>query len=470
MAQSPLLERNLTSPLGLLTRDCCDFPLQNGPLHITANQFLAQAHFLSAQLPERKYFVNLVDNRYLFLLAMCAALLRGSTCLLPQNRTPKLREFIASHYPDAVTLHDDARATREGMDLSMLPLLAQSPSFGGEDIPQIADSQLAVICFTSGSTGDPKPIRKTWRALRESSRINRRYFCSARGETPVFHYAGVPQQHMWGLETTVFLPLFSEVCTVDAHAALPGDIMHQLAQLPRPLTFIGTPLHLKSLQALQRNSRQTGERDSIRLDRILCATSPLDERLAADVEEQFATEVHEIYGCSEIGSMAHRRTARTAMWTRFHGINFEDNASGSTIASTAHLDDSVELGDRLELLDGEQFKLLGRGDDLIKVAGKRGSLGDVNKTLQRYEGLVDGVIFLPEFQHDAARLTAIVSLNSAGNREGLMRHLRENLDSTFVPRPVYIVDKLPRQANGKLPKDTLLSLHNALKAKAKTRN
>jgi len=269
---------------------------------------------------------------------------------------------------------------------------------------------------------------------------------------------------MWGLETSVFLPLFADVCTVDAHAELPGDLIKQFTELPRPLTFVGTPLHLRALVTTSRASAQTGRRLSIGLDRVLCATSPLDEGIATAVEELFATQVHEVYGCSEVGSMAHRRTAKDTIWTRFDGIKFQAGDNGLVQAGAEYLGEVFTLGDRLELLDGTRFRLAGRSDDLVKIAGKRASLAAIHKVLFRYPALVDGAVFHPVERASTTRLAAIVSLSSEGDLDALKQHLATHLDSTFVPRPIYVVDALPRQANGKLPRGRLLELYEQLNA------
>ncbi|MEM6484263.1 MAG: AMP-binding protein [Pseudomonadota bacterium] len=476
MARSSLLTRDFDGPIAWLTRDTADFKLHHdrSDQAISRQRFLQQANWLSQRLPDTPAIVNEVDNRYLFLLTLCAASIRGITCLLPQNRTPAVRTFLGDSYPDAVSVYDgrhreeSGKPEPPGLNVSELPLFALRAGSGSALNPAIADDHVAVVCFTSGSTGDPKPLPKTWRILRESSRVNYRYFCSHPQSGTSFHYAGVPPQHMWGLETSVFLPLFADVCTVDAHAELPGDLIKQFSELPRPLTFIGTPLHLRALMATRmatsRASAEAGRKQPITLDRVLCATSPLDEGIAAAIEEQFATQVHEVYGCSEVGSMAHRRTAKDALWTRFEGMTFQVDDENLVQAGTEYLGTSFTLGDRLEFVDSTHFRLAGRSDDLVKIAGKRGSLAAIHKVLFRYPALVDGAVFHPVERASTTRLAAIVSLSSEGDLGTLKRYLATHLDSTFVPRPIYVVDALPRQANGKLPQGRLLELYERLNA------
>ena len=47
--------------------------------------FIGQVLRLAEQLPAADYAINLCDNRYVFTLAFCAAIVKGQTTLLPQR-------------------------------------------------------------------------------------------------------------------------------------------------------------------------------------------------------------------------------------------------------------------------------------------------------------------------------------------------------------------------------------------------
>jgi len=42
--------------------------------------------------------------------------------------------------------------------------------------------------------------------------------------------------------------------------------------------------------------------------------------------------------------------------------------------------------------------------------------------------------------------------------DSILQALRERIDATFLPRPLVLVDELPRNALGKLPREALLRL------------
>jgi acyl-coenzyme A synthetase/AMP-(fatty) acid ligase len=51
-------------------------------------------------------------------------------------------------------------------------------------------------------------------------------------------------------------------------------------------------------------------------------------------------------------------------------------------------------------------------------------------------------------------------------REALMNALRERIDAAFLPRPLRLVDALPRNATGKLPREAMREFSARRTAKA----
>ena len=96
--------------------------------------------------------------------------------------------------------------------------------------------------------------------------------------------------------------------------------------------------------------------------------------------------------------------------------------------------------------------------DLVNVAGKRSSLAYLNHHLNSIAGVEDGVFFMPgETEAGVTRLTAFVVAPGL-SRQGLVEALRVRIDPVYLPRPLYFVESLPRNATGKLARETLLRL------------
>ena len=408
---------------------------------VTADRFLGEIEALSARLPDAGHIVNLCTDRYRFAVGFFAALLRRQITLLPSSEAAAPMAALLSAYPDAYFLSDGAvtvsgttRSVPFPDDLRVGPALA---------VPEIPADQSAAVLFTSGSTGTPMPHMRSWGAMVNSTRAAGRALGLA---GRVAHIVGtVPHQHSYGIESVIMLALQHGLAFHRGRALLPGDIAGQLTDIPAPRMLVTTPIHLRSLVSLEGALPV--------LDRIVCATAPLSVDLARAAEARFAAPLYEIYGCTEVGQIAVRRTVETSEWTCIDGVVLDPRdgdiwASGEAAASTA------PLGDIIDLIDDGRFVLKDRKSDVVNIAGKRSSLGYLNHHLNAIDGVRDGVFTVPE---NGGRLSAYVVAPGLTARE-ITAALRRQLDPAFLPRPVHFVDSLPRNAVGKMTRQALDSL------------
>jgi acyl-coenzyme A synthetase/AMP-(fatty) acid ligase len=84
---------------------------------------------------------------------------------------------------------------------------------------------------------------------------------------------------------------------------------------------------------------------------------------------------------------------------------------------------------------------------MINIAGKRGSLADLNFQLKDIDGVQDGVFF--ERDDRPNRLAALVVAPGL-TPSAILESLRSRVDPVFLPRPLLLVERLPRQETGKL--------------------
>jgi acyl-coenzyme A synthetase/AMP-(fatty) acid ligase len=149
-------------------------------------------------------------------------------------------------------------------------------------------------------------------------------------------------------------------------------------------------------------------------------------------------------------------------WETLEGLRIT-HENGHAYVSGGHVEQPTLLHDVIEVLDGgTRFLLHGRLADMVNIAGKRNSLGYLNHQLATIPGVVDGVFFLPDEAEEGhvARLTAFVVAPGLSARE-VMAALRERIDAAFLPRPLVLVDSLPRSLTGKLPRAALRALARA---------
>lgn len=431
---------------------------------VTVRAFLAEVSRVAAALPAGGHVFNVCRDRYRFTVSLCAALVSGRVSLLPSTQTPETVRQLAAFAPDAFCLHD---APECAIDLPRFayPESDAQQAHGAQApfvVPRIDASRTVAYVFTSGSTGAPVPHRKTWGMLVAGVRASaeRLGLLDARDCTIV---GTVPPQHMYGFEATVLLALIGGLAFSNRLPFYPGDIRDELEAVPQPRVLVTSPIHLRALLGTDHALPPA--------ELVLSATAPLSEKLASEAEARLRAPLIEIYGSTETGQIATRRTARGATWHLHPKIRLEARESeapedvdkGPTMwVSGGHVEEPVPMGDALELLDAEHFLLHGRKTDLINIAGKRTSLAYLNHQINAIPGVVDGVFFMP--RHDerdgdehVKRLVALVVAPTLSLAD-LQRALRERIDPAFLPRPLIFVDALPRNDTGKLPHDVLAAL------------
>lgn len=423
----------------------------DGNRRIDLDTFLGHVRGVAAALPAGRHAVNLCEDRYRFLVAFCAVALRGQVTLLPPSRAPAVVVDVLAQYTDSYSLGDGLlEAVPPGHWLLPEPL----PSLAGEvpdEVPTIDESAIVAIGFTSGSTGHPMPSPKTWAAFRASTGQNLAALESLwQGHAMANIVATVPPQHMYGMELSVLLPLLGPAGLHAGRPFFPQDVARVLEETAEPRLLATTPVHLRALV-------ESGVRLPS-LCGIVSATAPLSQELAAAAEASFGCEVREVFGSTETCVIARRRTARETAWTPLPGVSVHPRPDGALV-SAAHLPLPVTLADLVELDGDGRFHLRGRQADLLEIAGKRASLGDLTRRLLAIPGVVDGVVLqLDEGDaHGVARVAALVVAPML-DEAAILTMLRESIDPVFLPRPLKRVPALPRSETGKLPRAELLKL------------
>jgi len=423
---------------------------------VRVSEFLCDVRRVAESLPVRSHLVNFCDDRYRFVVGLGAALVRGQVSLLPPTQTPEMLAQMQQAYPGLYALAETPQAAH-GIEQVLYPDSPDAAPAAPGPVPEFAPEQVAVIVFTSGSTGRPTPHPKTWGAIAggaagEALRFGLCKSHRSGGSTGISGMAlvgTVPPQHMYGLESTVLMALRNGLALHAARPFYPADVRAALEDIPGGRVLVTTPVHLRALLA-----------DSVELpalELIVCATAPLSPEMAAQAEARFGAPLHEVYGFTEAGMVATRRTIDGPLWHTLPGVRLLER--GDTVrVQGGHVQSEVAFSDVVEVRDAETFVLRGRNADLVNVAGKRSSLAYLNHHLNSIEGVEDGVFFMPgETEAGVTRLTAFVVAPGL-SRQALVEALRVRIDPVYLPRPLYFVESLPRNATGKLARETLLRL------------
>ena len=417
---------------------------------IDLGAFAAQAEIVAAALPgPASAIINLCAGRYAFLLAFAAALRVGRPTLLLPARTPAALAEVRQAWPGALTLHEPGAAhDLGGLQMDALGSTAPARGTSARSMVLLDATRVALVGHTSGSSGAPQPQRKTLRALWASNAANQTRLAAELG--PHFNIlATVPPQHMYGIEMSVLLALLGGGAVADAQPLLPADVVAELRKLPAPRLLVTTPLHLRALLDAGLE---------LPCEAIVSATAPLEPALARAAEAHTGAPLIEVYGSTETCVVATRRPAHEPLWTPYPGVDMQSAPDGVRIEAP-QLFAPVLLGDLVERQSDGRFALVGRVSDLIEIAGKRASLGDLTRHLLAVPGVEDAAIIQHEdVDSSGVRRLAALVVAPGTSTAAIMAALRASFDPAFLPRPLKRVPRLPRNALGKLPRAALLDL------------
>jgi len=406
---------------------------------VTQSEFLSQVLSVANRLPDSPYIVNLCRDRYFFAVVFCASLIKGITNLLPPNRQPAVVSSLLAEYDGSVCVTDSSETMHDPVCLNVTSLLSLNAEKKTPAVPMVSADFIAAIAFTSGSTGKPNPSEKRWGTLTgTASMLQKRLLPSADCFVIV---ATVPTQHMYGLEMTLMMALYGHCIISAQHPFYPQDVMDTLDSISTDKKLlVSTPVHLRAIAG-------TGVISRHGISKVVSATAPLANETAQCIEEKFSTVVEEVYGCTEAGSMATRRTTHHESWTLLDGMKMRMSKDGPVVIGP-QLDGERWLQDNLDYLGSNQFRFIGRSVDMINVGGKRASLADLTQKILSIADVKDAVVFLQDEKNKHNRPAALV-VSSRHERE-ILKALEEMVDAVFLPRPLKRVGSIPRNETGKV--------------------
>ena len=412
---------------------------------VTGARFFALVEQVAATLPECPQVINYCEDRFWFAVIFFAAQLRGKTNVLLPGHHPGMLESAVRDFPAACLCAEVEPAA------SALPFFdADNFSLGVAEAsasPRLPANQMAMVVYTSGTTGQAKPLAKSLGCILDGAKINTAIFSDTFGLAADGLIATVPPWHMYGLEWSVFLPFFVNAPAYCGSTLFPGDIAAACHLVGERSVLVTTPHHLRALM-----HAKTPVDD---LCHVITATAPLADELAKAVIGRVNGKLLEIYGCSEAGSVASREPAVADGFRFSPAFHATTNADVTTLRAD-HIADRVELSDVLEFASSGAFQIVGRSAELIKVAGKRASLAALNELLLAIDFVMDGAFY--HSGDDSERLAVVAVIDPAQSHrsaQDIREALSGSIEPAFIPRKIKLVSELPRNPTGKLLQNDL---------------
>ena len=443
-AMEPASRVGLDRPVKLVDRQPGEILFRTATHDVTLEIFLADVARAAAALPDDVHILNCCSHRYWFAVGFAAALVRGKVTIVAGDQSPRALGKLATQFGSL------SAVTNVGGAALPVPHVVIGPDENAvapaRPAPLIDSARAALIVFTSGSTGEPEGTAKSFGELAARSRAAaaRFGFCDDDLTTII---GTVPANHMYGLETTVLLPLHSNVASWCDPVFYPADLKQALRTQTGSTVLVTSPLQLRAMLEMTGAPRYPSM--------VISATAPLDPQLAAQTEARWGTRVMEIFGATEVGSVASRRTVTDEAWLVYPGVSLSGEDGPLVSADGA---ETRRLNDVVTLLDGgTRFRLIGRCGDIVKLGGRRASLAGLSRILLDIDGVSDGIFVAPDDLENSstARLVALMVSDVLSAAE-VLAALRTRMDPIFLPRPLLHVPALPRNVLGKLPRGALL--------------
>lgn len=426
---------------------------------IGVSELVADVATTAAVLPSGRHMLNVCHDRYAFLVAfLCAAAQQRITILTSDCSARRIAE-LAAEFPGCLV--SDREQALGRIPMTVLPPLGVGRAVPRDALPdRIPADRIVAIAFTSGSTGAPSAHAKTWGMLSAATADAARRFGFDGDKTQAI-VATVPPQHMYGFETTILLPLLANVSMLADRVFYPDDLRRALGCVPEPRVIVTTPFHLHALMRIQL--------DLPRIQGIISATAPMPESLAREVENRFDAPMREIFGSTETGSIASRRTLDGPAWRLYDSVRMAGEGEDASVRFAAR-EEPIALPDLVEAIDARHFRLLGRPADMIKLAGKRTSLAALERALREIDGVDDAVfIQLPHGSGTGAERLVAYVVAPGRDAAAVLRELRQRIDGIFMPRRLIMVDALPRDELGKLQRAKIHRIGRRASETASTR-
>jgi acyl-coenzyme A synthetase/AMP-(fatty) acid ligase len=308
---------------------------------------------------------------------------------------------------------------------------------------RVAPRDTCLVKLTSGSTGVPVARPFTHAQMLADGR----QICTTMGIGPAdINLAVIPLGHSYGLGNIVVPLLAQGTAAVCAGSPLPHALAADAARW-RPTVFPAVPTLLR---ALVRTDVEPKALESVRT--VISAGAPLPPEIATAFEQKFGRRVHGFYGTTETGGISFDRSGEATLEGRSVGtpmegvrIEFQRGRRFRVQSAAVGGRGMHRPSDRAELNDFGELVLLGRAGRIIKIAGRRLDLAEVETALKALPGVRDAFA-APAAGRTDAIAAAVCTDRAAGQ---LRDEAKARLAPWKVPHRWLVLREFPSTPRGK---------------------
>ena len=448
------------SSIGLLSRDRDSIVSFSGASSRTWEDFAFHLSALRAHIrssANARWILN-CDDIYLFACALTAILQCGKEAMLCANTTGSFIDEISGagtgflsgqELPGAVCLPALIAASGPTRSLTEDELA----------FPAIVADDARITLYTSGSTGKPKAFPKRLTELEvEAGELCRIWGDLIEGRRV---YSTVNHQHIYGLLFAVLLPLSAGLSVCSDQIRYPESL--EALDDGKPV-LVCSPAFFKRVAETEITPGLFSGGAT-----IFSSGGVLPEAVAREVERRLGSSPMEIYGSTETGGIAFRKSVAEKAWTPFPRNAVTINEEGRIVVTSPYILDPAGFtcGDLGHYVDCGKFILEGRADSIVKIEEKRISLTEVEGRLAE-SAMVKESCVIP-LAGKRQYLGAVVVLSAEGRayfadkekkalNDYFRAHLAQYLEGTVIPKKWRFVEAIPRNAQDKLVRSDIEAL------------
>ena len=368
-----------------------------------------------------------------------------------------------------VELHADEAGGEPQLEMDGHPLRAAGFEPGRPDDP-------VLLLHTSGTTSRPKQVPLLQQNLTAQARSIATHYALTESDVS---YCAMPLFHVHGLVASTLAQLAAGGTVVVPRRFSPRRFHAQAAAQGVTWLSAGPTLHQMILE------HATGPLPVLRFLRSCSSALPVQLMQAA--EDRYGVPMVEAYGMTEATHQmtsnplppASRRPGSVGVEAGAEvrivdatGADVPAGATGEVAVrgrgltpgylnnpeanAQAFVDGWFRTGDEGIIEDG-YLRLRGRLKEMIIRGGENISPYEIEAVLQSHPQVAEAVAFGVEDGKYGQVVQAAVVLEGDATPDELRRHARESLAAFKVPDRVYVLDRIPKTATGKVQRSRLAS-------------
>ena len=429
---------------------------------LSERQFVNDINQVLAKIPQSPTKASAVlfnSSSYDFAVNLFALAHKGWTIILPPNGQSETLNALLEQTP--YYLGDSDLVEHATTPFENIGNLTTTPNY--TPFNKIAwPSEGNLVFYTSGSSGQAKPIFKSWRVLNKEIKTLNSTFALKRN--PVF-IASVSHQHIYGLLFRVLWPLSNNHIIDTDLLNYPEHIATKLKTITQAV-FISSPAQLKRL-----HQDNVLIEEKSHLQWVFSSGGPLQNEDAVTLNKQLNKPITQVFGSTETGGIAYRQVVsleNVSHWQPFLGITLHSTSEQRLVLNSPLVEQTnYLLDDRGTLFQNGQFELLGRFDRIIKLEEKRLSLDELELHLCKSEWVQEAKVITLNGKRLVLGAVIVLTLKGQAylNANGklatntlLKTHTLNRFEGICTPKKWRFLNHLPYNTQAKINLKVLESL------------